>query len=147
MAEHSSNNKKGCPYQCLDLLVVLEMEGIEVDHCVECKGTWLDAGELELICERAGVEPGLLRGALEKAKGEKSEARRCPRCGKSMELIKVGDKQKIEIDRCPRGHGLWFDQGELKDLVASFHEGEAGKIADFFAEMYASELKKEGEGE
>jgi len=57
------------------------------------------------------------------------------------------NKQKIEIDRCPRGHGLWFDQGELKDLVASFHEGEAGKIADFFAEMYASELKKEGEGE
>lgn len=30
-----------------------EREGIEVDYCPECRGVWLDRGELDRIIERA----------------------------------------------------------------------------------------------
>jgi len=30
-------------------MVVLELDRVEVDHCLVCGGLWLDAGELELL--------------------------------------------------------------------------------------------------
>ncbi len=32
-------------------MVAFELEGVEIDRCLACEGTWLDAGELELIVE------------------------------------------------------------------------------------------------
>lgn len=43
-----------CP-ACKDpVLVIAEREGIEIDYCPECRGVWLDRGELDKIIERAG---------------------------------------------------------------------------------------------
>jgi Zn-finger nucleic acid-binding protein len=28
-------------------------------------------------------------------------------------------QDRVVIDRCPRGHGLWFDPGELQRVLAS----------------------------
>ena len=39
-----------CPV-CSEAMVVLELHEVEVDHCVTCKGIWLDSGELELLLE------------------------------------------------------------------------------------------------
>ena len=36
-----------CP-NCSDPMVVLEIEQVELDHCLSCGGVWLDAGELEM---------------------------------------------------------------------------------------------------
>ncbi len=42
-----------CP-TCDDVtLVISSREGIEIDHCPECRGVWLDRGELDKILERA----------------------------------------------------------------------------------------------
>jgi Zn-finger nucleic acid-binding protein len=42
-----------CP-TCDDVtLVISSREGIEIDHCPECRGVWLDRGELDKIIERA----------------------------------------------------------------------------------------------
>jgi Zn-finger nucleic acid-binding protein len=35
-------------------LVMSERSGIEIDYCPECRGVWLDRGELDKIIERAG---------------------------------------------------------------------------------------------
>jgi Zn-finger nucleic acid-binding protein len=32
-----------------------ERQGIEIDYCPECRGVWLDRGELDKIIERAGA--------------------------------------------------------------------------------------------
>jgi hypothetical protein len=37
-------------------LVPVERQGIEIDHCPECRGVWLDRGELDKIIERS-TEP------------------------------------------------------------------------------------------
>ncbi|MGO4535450.1 zf-TFIIB domain-containing protein [Leifsonia sp. 2MCAF36] len=35
-------------------LVMSERNGIEIDYCPECRGVWLDRGELDKIVDRAG---------------------------------------------------------------------------------------------
>jgi Zn-finger nucleic acid-binding protein len=32
-------------------------EGIEIDYCPNCRGVWLDRGELDKIIERSAAEP------------------------------------------------------------------------------------------
>jgi len=42
-----------CPV-CEDVtLVISSREGIEIDHCPQCRGVWLDRGELDKIIDRA----------------------------------------------------------------------------------------------
>ena len=42
-----------CPV-CKDVtLLMSEKNGIEIDYCPECRGIWLDRGELDKIIERA----------------------------------------------------------------------------------------------
>jgi uncharacterized protein len=37
-------------------LVMSERSGVEIDYCPECRGVWLDRGELDKILERAEAE-------------------------------------------------------------------------------------------
>lgn len=36
-------------------LTMSERNGIEIDYCPECRGVWLDRGELDKIIDRAGA--------------------------------------------------------------------------------------------
>lgn len=40
---------------------------------------------------------------------------KCPRCSSAMETVQVED---IQIDRCTKCGGLWFDEFELAELTA-----------------------------
>ena len=42
-----------CPVCPSSLLVMTERQGIEIDYCPECRGVWLDRGELDKIIERS----------------------------------------------------------------------------------------------
>ncbi len=48
-----------CPV-CDVTLVISSREGIEIDHCRQCRGVWLDRGELDKIIERAA--PAMVGG-------------------------------------------------------------------------------------
>lgn len=42
-----------CPV-CKDVsLLMAERQGIEIDYCPQCRGVWLDRGELDRLIERA----------------------------------------------------------------------------------------------
>ena len=46
-----------CPV-CPDIvLVMMNRQGVEIDHCSQCRGVWLDRGELEKLIERADPAP------------------------------------------------------------------------------------------
>jgi Zn-finger nucleic acid-binding protein len=34
-------------------LVMTDRQGVEIDYCPECRGVWLDRGELDKIIERS----------------------------------------------------------------------------------------------
>lgn len=44
-----------CP-NCQDqTLTMSERQGVEIDYCPQCRGVWLDRGELDKLVERAGI--------------------------------------------------------------------------------------------
>ncbi len=47
-----------CPV-CKIPLLLSERQGIEIDYCGQCRGVWLDRGELDKILERNQVETGV----------------------------------------------------------------------------------------
>ena len=44
-----------CPV-CRVSLVMSERQGVEIDYCPQCRGVWLDRGELDKIIERSARE-------------------------------------------------------------------------------------------
>ncbi|MET1023811.1 MAG: zf-TFIIB domain-containing protein [Pseudoxanthomonas sp.] len=42
-----------CPVCKTTALVMSERQGIEIDYCPQCRGVWLDRGELDKLIERA----------------------------------------------------------------------------------------------
>jgi len=51
-----------CPVCKTAQLVMSERAGVEIDYCPQCRGVWLDRGELDKIIERAGP-PAVARAA------------------------------------------------------------------------------------
>lgn len=49
-----------CPV-CTGLdLKIAERQGVEIDYCPECRGVWLDRGELDKILERSNASSNTL---------------------------------------------------------------------------------------
>ncbi|MEJ7931728.1 zf-TFIIB domain-containing protein [Ramlibacter sp. AN1015] len=45
-----------CPH-CGDVtLVMSERQNVEIDYCPQCRGVWLDRGELDKLIERSAAE-------------------------------------------------------------------------------------------
>lgn len=96
-------------------MIVVEYNKIELDICVQCDGIWFDAEELALLLETLHL-PGDELG-LTPAKKTLEKARKCPCCRKRMEKVMIEPSKAVMIDRCVKGHGLWFDRGELGEIV------------------------------
>lgn len=45
-----------CPTCVNTKLVITERKGIEIDYCPDCRGVWLDRGELDKIIEKSNEE-------------------------------------------------------------------------------------------
>lgn len=65
-----------CPC-CQVALSMTERQGIEIDYCPQCRGVWLDRGELDKIIERSmAVEAGGVARAPAAAEAPYDRARR-----------------------------------------------------------------------
>jgi len=124
-----------CP-SCNNPLIVLEHEQIEVDFCANCEGVWLDAGELEMICgDAAAVARVLEHSGMCVVRGER--ARRCPICNTKMGKATSPLPSPVTYDRCLAGHGLWFDRGELAQLLGEGELAGAGSLKEFLRQVFA----------
>jgi Zn-finger nucleic acid-binding protein len=108
-----------CP-TCREVMIVVEQDKIELDHCTNCAGVWFDAGELELMLEKMGLDSGALTLAqiADLPDAETAEKkRRCPVCGRKMKKRNIGREPEVLIDVCLWGDGLWFDGGEVHQII------------------------------
>jgi Zn-finger nucleic acid-binding protein len=55
-----------CPVCQIDLHMT-ERQGIEIDYCPQCRGVWLDRGELDKLLERSSADRPL-RGSRRPAR-------------------------------------------------------------------------------
>lgn len=108
-----------CP-ACREPMIVAERDRIELDCCPACHGLWADAGEIELLAERLGVPAGTFDPRRFPLSGIAEKLRLCPRCDRPMGKVCCDPAQEVAIDRCPQGHGLWFDRGELGQVLSFF---------------------------
>lgn len=126
-----------CPV-CSSAMITLELDNVEIDHCVQCGGIWLDGGELELLMEDAAKARHLLESFCE-APAASEQPRRCPICDRKMGKIIVGRSEPAPlIDKCRRGDGLWFDRGELQDVLSRGQLDETSRIQRLLANMFGT---------
>ena len=52
-----------CPVCKTVNLTMAERSGIEIDYCPQCRGVWLDRGELDKIIDRAAPQPAAVQAA------------------------------------------------------------------------------------
>ena len=133
-----------CP-ACKSPMIVVEHEQIELDYCVDCSGVWFDAGELELLLETMQLEGTIL--SLDSVlttpeAGSPEKKRKCPICGRKMKKATVGHEPEVLIDACAGGDGLWFDKGEVGQLITQLpdktpEEGDSqGRVINFLGEVF-----------
>ena len=118
-------------------MITLELEEVEIDYCTSCDGIWLDTGELELLLG----EPEKARHLLDSFKVDSNcteKPRKCPICDKKMEKIIVGSSEPVLlIDKCRRSDGLWFDKGELNDIIDRAELDKDNKIQKLLTDMFS----------
>ncbi|MDA1194067.1 MAG: zf-TFIIB domain-containing protein [Planctomycetota bacterium] len=110
-----------CPVCHIDQVIV-EFHGVELDVCIDGCGTWFDDDELRQLFEAAGA-PALVADLEQRLQelppGRDGPTRRCPRCAGRMQHVQTpGASGQVIFDRCRRGHGLWFDRGELEEILS-----------------------------
>ncbi len=129
-----------CPV-CKNAMIVMELAEVEIDYCTGCEGIWLDAGELELLLGDGGKTKELISSFTQADEGGEKQ-RKCPICDKKMEKAAVGrDEKVLTIDRCVRGDGLWFDKGELSNIIDKAKLDEGNKIKQLLADMFGHKTK------
>lgn len=52
-----------CP-ACQVTLQIADRQGIEIDYCPQCRGVWLDRGELDRLIDRSVGEGGSSSGRV-----------------------------------------------------------------------------------
>jgi Zn-finger nucleic acid-binding protein len=109
-----------CPV-CKSDMIVVEYHNIELDYCTDCKGVWFDSGELELMLksyQMEGIEPFLENITNSPDTHSAEKKRKCPICSHKMNKKAIGEQPRLLIDVCGDGHGLWFDGGEIAQLIS-----------------------------
>jgi Zn-finger nucleic acid-binding protein len=133
-----------CP-ACKSDMIVVEHNKIELDYCTKCQGVWFDSGELELLLKSMGLDSANLffSSIFNLTEAESSEEKRkCPICGRKMRKITIGEQPEILIDACERGDGLWFDGGELGQLLKQLAKepvakpGSQHQVMAFLGEVF-----------
>lgn len=120
-------------------MLVLELAGIEIDYCPLTHGIWLDAGELEELFSDRETAAALLL-SFKQDEGNREKKVRCPICSKKMEKVLV--RNTVVIDRCIKGHGLWFDEGELLQILEMESGEDTVKVTGLLKEMFNHQIKK-----
>lgn len=101
-----------CP-RCDVALDEKKLKDIDIDHCPQCKGLWLDFHELDQLEDHA-MDDDESKGMIEYARRESDIS--CPHCGEVMETFNYR-AHDLPIDHCKNQHGYWLDEGEEKKVL------------------------------
>lgn len=110
-----------CP-ACGKPLAAAQVGGLATRSCPACGGLWLDREAFEgLAGSREGQ--GSVLGALPVPSAppvaalESVQYRPCPACGQRMNRVNYARQSGVVLDVC-KSHGIWFDQDELRRVLA-----------------------------
>ena len=125
-----------CP-GCREEMLVLELQNIEIDYCEKCGGIWLDEGELENLVGDSAAE---LKAEFKREKRKGERKIKCPACNRKLDKVVCGE---THLDMCRKGHGIWFDRGELVEIIA--YDDMNSEVLKLLEDMFKETIKQEGE--
>jgi uncharacterized protein len=108
-----------CP-NCESDMETVTIDAIELDECPNCKGIWFDADELNKVLELDKAEVAQVDSTIDLEKDKEVSFDRppafCPRCSGALEPRRYDTELPAIMEVCPRGHGIWLDNGELLEI-------------------------------
>jgi Zn-finger nucleic acid-binding protein len=137
-----------CP-ACKKDMIVVEYRNVELDYCINCHGVWFDSEELELLLKSMNLDTPdlLLTSILNSTEAKVSEKKRkCPICRQKMKKITIAGQPEILVDVCRQKDGLWFDGGEVGQLLKQLAEkqpvgqGSQQQVISFMGEVFQAEV-------
>jgi len=116
--------------RCTDALVGRRIGDVVVHECPGCAGVFLDENAIALVVQdTSNARATAVVSALPRTAPATSDDAplyvRCPACEQMMNRKLFGD---IVIDVC-RDHGVFFDAGELPDLIDFVVSGGLAKVS------------------
>ncbi len=142
-----------CPQGALASLACRQLGTTSLLECPHCGGTWLDAHTvLSLVSEHdrqaalATALPGLAAAAGTPHRAAEGEVRylKCPECARLMNRENFGRRSGVVVDTC-RAHGVWFDAGELGEVVGFVMRGGLDEARKRELEEARQELRRRNE--
>jgi Zn-finger nucleic acid-binding protein len=116
---------KGCP-RCLVPLTRVDLGDVSMCECEQCSGLWLDKAEFQRIVVSTSKEvvPGEDTSGWKRPPRPLEQVRyiRCPVCNEFMNRANFAASSGAILDSC-HVHGTWFDQDELRHVVAFIRSG------------------------
>jgi uncharacterized protein len=105
-----------CPRDNAELKIERH-HGIEVDHCPDCNGRWLDHGQLDQLEATVSSTEEERLATIQFARRDSELS--CPVCDKQMIAFNYR-AYGLELDTCDDEHGFWLDAGEdgrVRDII------------------------------
>jgi len=128
IAEHMPSGGQAaggaCP-RCDKALAVRVYAELDVDECDKCGGLFIEESVLNrLIDARENARNALHLALPKRSRRRESEVRylKCPACKKHMNRRVFGKVSGVIVDAC-KPHGIWFDAGELSDVIEFVEKG------------------------
>jgi Zn-finger nucleic acid-binding protein len=122
-AEAAAASSYPCP-RCQCVLVARDYAETSVEECDRCGGLFLTPAMMERVVAARDLSTGL-RLALPKRQATREQGVKyiqCPVCRKVMNREAFGRISGVVVDVC-KMHGVWFDAGELAEVIKFVEQG------------------------
>lgn len=101
-----------CPKCSIPMEEILTKKGILIDICSQCKGAWLDRGELIFFAKDRKPLRDYEKNGLEKIQKINDQ---CPRCASKMQSGHI-PSYSFQVEECLSCRGIFIDAYELKKI-------------------------------
>lgn len=116
---------------------------VKLDVCTTCGGSWHDVGELRVLKDREShgdyrwIDVELWKD-LEAFRTDEQRGLLCPLDGETLLTMRYGETM-VNVDACPRCHGIWLERGDYAEIIAELEE----RVNTESLREYLSDLREE----
>jgi Zn-finger nucleic acid-binding protein len=114
-----------CP-RCRRPLELLQIDTTSLRECQKCNGMWSDVETFERICSTREQQSAVLGFIGERELNAEPLSKvsyvPCPDCKQLMNRSNFAKASGVIIDTCKK-HGVWFDAGELPQIIEFIQKG------------------------
>lgn len=130
--EAPSRPSRPCP-ECQQPFSPVKVGSVVLDECARCGGLWVDSSSFHRICQETEEQTTVLEGISSDSETPPSAVSPrywpCPECRRLMNRQNFARVSGIIVDVC-KGHGVWFNQGELRRIIEFIRDGGMSRARD-----------------